>query len=319
MSSSTTKASATSDDFSEADYLALNPDVADAVARGEFASGWHHFRQWGKAEGRVIRRTSLDRLMGDAPIISLDYPRHQNALNIFGDTWVAAMPDGSGLTAGTLPHFDGARVRWAADVIGDLAGKSILELGPFEGYDAYTFEQLGAATVLSIDNNTTNFLKCLVVKNIFGLRTTFLLGDFVQFMEVNNSRYDVCWMSGVLYHMNDPIRLLRAASQISDILFIWTHFYDDWVIDADSEKKAPFRPELDRAEEFAGRRIMLHYRSYGGRKRNDFSGGSDEYSFWFTKDDITHVLNSLGYNRIVVGHDEPNHIHGPSCSMVAFR
>ena len=306
-------------DFSEADYLAMNPDVADAVARGELESGRQHFERFGKAEGRTSRATSVQKLMGGTPIFSTDYPKHQNALNIFGKTWVTAMPESSGLAAGNLAHMAGARVRWAANFIGGLAGKEILELGPFEGYDAYTFEQLGAAVVVSIENNVTNFLKCLVIKNIFGLRTTFLLGDFIQFLESGKSRFDVCWMSGVLYHMTDPIRLMRAASRVSDILFIWTHYYDGLVINADTEKKAPFRPNFNNTVEFADRRIVLHYRSYGGRKGNDFSGGHDEHSFWLVKDDIMHVLNSLGYNRIVVGHDEPGHVHGPSCSIVAFR
>jgi hypothetical protein len=306
-------------DFSEADYLALNPDVAYAVARGEFESGRQHFEQHGKAEGRALCATSMQKLMGDTPIFSADYPQHQNALNIFGKTWVAAMPVGSGLAAGSLAHMAGGRVLWAANVIGGLAGKVILELGPFEGYDAYTFEQLGATAVVSIENNVTNFLKCLVIKNIFGLRTTFLLGDFVQFMESGKSRFDVCWISGVLYHMTDPIRLMRAASRVSDILFIWTHYYDHLVINADQEKKAPFRPELNKTVDFADRRIVLQYRSYGGRKGSNFSGGPDEHSFWLVKDDIMHILNSLGYNQVVVGHDELGHVHGPSCSIVALR
>jgi hypothetical protein len=306
-------------DFSEVDYLALNPDVAHAVTRGEFESGRQHFERFGKVEGRAICATSIQKVIGDTPIFSADYPHHQNALNIFGKTWVAAMPEGSGLAAGSLAHMAGGRVRWAANVIGSLAGKVILELGPFEGYDAYTFEQLGATAVVSIENNVTNFLKCLVIKNIFDLRTTFLLGDFVQFLESGKSRFDICWMSGVLYHMTAPIRLMRAASLVSDTLFIWTHYYDHLVINADQEKKAPFRPELNKTEEFADHQVILHYRSYGGRKGSDFSGGGDEYSFWLGKDDIVHVLNSLGYQRIVIGHDEPGHVHGPSCSIVAFR
>jgi SAM-dependent methyltransferase len=313
------KSAAEPDDFSEADYLAMNPDVARAVARGEFESGRQHFERFGKTEGRPSRATSMQKLMGETPIFSADYPHHQNALNIFGKTWVAAMPESSGLAAGYLAHMGGARVQWAANVIGGLAGKEILELGPFEGYDAYTFERLGATAVVSIENNMTNFLKCLVIKNIFGLRTTFLLGDFIKFLESGKSRFDVCWMSGVLYHMTDPIRLMRAASRVSDILFIWTHYYDDLVINADQEKKAPFRPNLNKTEKLEDRRIVLHYRSYGGRKGSNFSGGPDEHSFWLVKDDIMHVLNSLGYHRIVVGHDEPGHVHGPSCSIVALR
>jgi SAM-dependent methyltransferase len=46
------EASISTVDFSESDYLALNPDVARAVARGEFACGWDHFVMFGRAEGR---------------------------------------------------------------------------------------------------------------------------------------------------------------------------------------------------------------------------------------------------------------------------
>jgi hypothetical protein len=306
-------------DFSEAAYLALNPDVASAVAGGLIASGWQHYERWGRAEGRATRRTPLAQLMGDAPTFCLEYPGHQNSLDIFGDTWTTAMPEGSGLAAGELPHFVNARVQWGADVIGGLAGKSILELGPFEAYDTYTFERLGAAAVVSIESNTTNFLKCLVIKNIFGLRTAFLLGDFVRFLEKCPTRYDVCWMSGVLYHMVDPIQFLTAAARVADALFIWTHCYDDAIINADAQKRAPFRPDLNKAATLAQRDMVLHYRSYGGVKGNNFSGGSEEHSFWLTRDDILHILKVLGYERTVIGHDEPDHVHGPSCSIVAFR
>jgi hypothetical protein len=98
-------------------------------------------------------------------------------------------------------------------------------------------------------------------------------------------------MSGVLSHTSDPPRLLRAASTVSDVLYIWTHHYDGPIIEADPSKKAPFRPSLNKTEEFAGRQLELHYR----------------------------CLDPLGYRRIVIGHDEPGHIHGPSCSLVALR
>lgn len=39
--------------FSEAQYLAANPDVAAAVADGRFASGWAHYQAYGYAEVRM--------------------------------------------------------------------------------------------------------------------------------------------------------------------------------------------------------------------------------------------------------------------------
>lgn len=40
------------DGFSEPDYLGANPDVREAVTRGEFKSGWHHFITFGFRERR---------------------------------------------------------------------------------------------------------------------------------------------------------------------------------------------------------------------------------------------------------------------------
>ena len=40
--------------FSEADYLALYPDVAAAVADGKYTTGWEHYELHGRREGRQI-------------------------------------------------------------------------------------------------------------------------------------------------------------------------------------------------------------------------------------------------------------------------
>ena len=46
------------------DYYGLNPDVADAVARGEFASGWEHWLSSGHAENRNVNRVPADSASG---------------------------------------------------------------------------------------------------------------------------------------------------------------------------------------------------------------------------------------------------------------
>jgi SAM-dependent methyltransferase len=50
-------------DFNEFAYLRTHRDVKDAVARGEFASGWEHFEKFGRSEGRIANRfLTVDRL-----------------------------------------------------------------------------------------------------------------------------------------------------------------------------------------------------------------------------------------------------------------
>ena len=57
---------ATDSNFDEVAYLAANPDVREAVERGGFASGRHHFESYGRAEHRKMASlASLDALRRD--------------------------------------------------------------------------------------------------------------------------------------------------------------------------------------------------------------------------------------------------------------
>lgn len=41
--------------FSEREYLRCNPDVRQAVRRGQFQSGWAHYQIYGQHEDRSLR------------------------------------------------------------------------------------------------------------------------------------------------------------------------------------------------------------------------------------------------------------------------
>ncbi|HYH18754.1 MAG TPA: class I SAM-dependent methyltransferase [Azospirillum sp.] len=249
----------------------------------------------------------------------LKFPSHQTALELFSAGWQSAFPAGSGLIAGAVDHFNDGRVPWGANVLGGLAGKSILELGPYEAYNTLQFEKCGASSVVSIEANTTNFFKCLCVKNIFNLKATFLVGDFTTYMESSKGRFDVCWASGVLYHMEDPLRLLRAMTAVSDTLFIWTQYYDDVHISGSPNEEMFFPDRNKVVKGLGGEDIVLHYRSYVVSRTGYFSGGAEEYSYWMKKDDIIRYISDLGYVKITMGIDAPQYANGPACFFIAQR
>jgi hypothetical protein len=67
-------------------------------------------------------------------------------------------------------------------------------------------QRMNAKKIVSIEANTRAFLKCLCIKEIFNLDCVkFKLGDFIQFLEKTNSKFDLVFASGVLYHMLEPI------------------------------------------------------------------------------------------------------------------
>ena len=87
--------------------------------------------------------------------------RRKTALHIFKGSWKWALAPERGLTTGAKVGFhNDSRVHSVASLLPHrFEGMSILELGPFEGYDSQLFEQLGAAKVVAIEGNNINFLK----------------------------------------------------------------------------------------------------------------------------------------------------------------
>ncbi len=58
--------------FNEQGYLLANPDIADAVARGELASGWDHYQRFGQREGRVTGTPHFRAGLADADALVFD-------------------------------------------------------------------------------------------------------------------------------------------------------------------------------------------------------------------------------------------------------
>ena len=257
--------------------------------------------------------TSITDLLG----FELRPPDHQNSLDIFGPSWVSRFPATSGLRGGEAPHFDDVRVVWAASALGGLQGKTILELGPLEGYNTYQFQSAGAGSVLSIEASRANFLKCLVVKNIFGLNASFLHGDFQSYLESTRASFDICWASGVLYHLAEPVALLVGIRRVATSTFIWTQYFDEDVLRRSGNYDRFFDASRDRTIPFGGRTVCLHYRRYDEQAGLQFSGGQESYSYWMSKEDIMFVLASLGFDEIIMGVDNPEHPPGPAMFFIA--
>ena len=223
---------------------------------------------------------------------------------------------------GSTPLFADHRIVWLLRQLGDIRGWRVLELGPLEAGHTHMLEHAGA-DVLAIESNHDAFLRCLIVKNLFNLSARIWLGDFTKSFG-DDVRYDLAVASGVLYHMTKPVELLRRLSDVSDRLFIWTHYFD-----ADSTRWNPtlqqsmdkkWRSDLIKTEVFEDMTVRLVPHIYG--KSLDwpgFCGGAERYSYWLFRDDLTAILSRLGYTRVQTGFDVPDHPNGPSLGILATR
>jgi hypothetical protein len=231
-------------------------------------------------------------------------PSVQNAVDLFKGSWSSELPL-EGVNAGPIPLFRDDRVTWALTLLGDLTGRTVLELGPLEAGHTYQLVNAGAS-VVAIESQSTAYLKCLVVKELLKLdRARFRLGDFMEHLRVSDEHYDVCFASGVLYHMRNPVETIALTARAASRLVLWTHYYDADVVSA-SELLAP-RFSTHEAHSYEGLTHTLHRFNYEGAL--ELAGFCDLFA----------ALEHFGWVVDEVAFDEPDHVHGPALALVATR
>jgi hypothetical protein len=248
-------------------------------------------------------------------------PSSQTALDIFSGSWWTAMPSSSGLVAGLNPGFEDCRIPWVNSIV-PLAGTRIVELGPFEAYSTWQLAQHAPSELISVEANRFNFLKCLIIKEIFNIKANFVHGDVCKFLLNIDEKYDFVWASGILYHQVDPLQLLQLASQRSDRIFIWTHYFDEQCISSATQGHL-FNEELNSISTLDGKDFTYHFRSYGMKDFDsmpkEWSSGTGLYANWLTREDLIKALNKLGYKNIKLQVDGVRLDDLPVISLLASR
>lgn len=246
-------------------------------------------------------------------------PSAQNAFNILPG-WNHALPPELGVTGGKGAFYADTRITWLTEQMGPIEGMRILELGPLEASHTYMLEQQKPASLCAIEANKLAYLRCLVVKEVLNLKTArFLLGDFCEWLEKSEERYDLIVASGVLYHMQDPLRLIELIAARTDAFYLWTHYMSEQAMPKGDPRREAFVGEVE-VREHRGCAVHLYKRSYlGAWKNKSFCGGAHDLHRWIERDDLLALIKALGFIDIRIAHNDPGHLYGPSFSVFARR
>lgn len=217
--------------------------------------------------------------------------------------------------AGADAPFSDPRLHWAIAQFGGVEGRRVLEIGPMEASHTVMLERAGAV-VHAVEANKLAFLKCLIAKEILGLKASFSLAEANEWLRASAADYDLVVACGVLYHMRDPVTLLELLAGKADALYLWTHVVGHEELDWASVGYKPYYS----VEQRLGLTIRLFARSYCNAPADPaFCGGVYEHPRWMLKDDILQVLAALGFDEINVAHEEPRHPNGSAMSVFARK
>lgn len=245
-------------------------------------------------------------------------PTYQTAIDAVPG-WNHAFPPETGVKAGHAHLYDDPRINWCIEQSGSILGKNVLELGPLEAMHTYMLALAGAHHIDAVEANTLAYIRCLISREILKIENaSFLLGNFIKWMEQPDVHYDLVVASGVLYHSSDPLRLLELISKITDSFYIWTHYFDDVLNSPKDLRGVPFSGLVEQRT-FHGEMFEIHERSYYKAWRDPkFCGGFQDRHFWMKKEDILRFIHLAGFDT-ATAHDTPEHINGPSISIFAKR
>jgi hypothetical protein len=123
--------------------------------------------------------------------------------------------------------------------------------------------------------------------------------------------------SGVLYHQAEPLQLLRALAERANMVFLWSHYYQEG-LDCERIKSREFtRVPGVCLQGFQCDLFRLQYGSYlrDGRYR----GVVDSYAHWMKRDDVLAALRHFGLTEIDIPFEDTLHPFGAHFTVLARR
>lgn len=117
------------------------------------------------------------------------------------------------------------QMRTAQQIPLDLSGKSVLDIGPADGFYSFLCESRGAKRVLAMDIMEWDGFK--MAKKILhsNVEHRIMIADDVDKL---NENFDIVLFFGVYYHLANPVLTLQKIfHKVNDTLFLAGHIVDN--------------------------------------------------------------------------------------------
>ena len=204
------------------------------------------------------------------------------------DSWISRFEIDGESVGGEVELSADERIEWLLGAIGGVEGKRILELGPLEGAHTKMLCEAGAASVVAVEGSRASWLRCLVVKEVFGLdRARFVYGDFNHYVDqFEGPPFDAVLACGVLYHQLDPATLIAGLSRLTDTVMVWTSLAGDGFPKPGTDVEV--NGYRGRKMDYQKDRNLLH----------NYCGGVDQEAVWLYHDELMRCFADYGLSLV---------------------
>ena len=109
----------------------------------------------------------------------------------------------------------------------DLRGKTVLDIGTYDGFFSFEAERRGARAVLAVDRHPADHCGFALAHEILGSRVEYREASVYDLTPEAFGSFDVVIFPGVFYHLRHPLLALdRIHSVCREYMFLETHVLD---------------------------------------------------------------------------------------------
>ena len=113
----------------------------------------------------------------------------------------------------------------------DLSGKTVLDIGSYDGFFAFEAEKRGAKYVLAIDRHPADHCGFALARELLNSKVEYMISSVYDLSPETHGMFDVVFFFGVLYHLKHPLLAIEKIHSVCrEYLLLETHVLDNHFI-----------------------------------------------------------------------------------------
>ena len=207
-----------------------------------------------------------------------------------------------------IPYYLGQSYFGPIDKLNEvfpLAGKTVIEFGPFDGCQTAGLVNSGVKSLTCIEARAENAIKTMVARYVFGWNNVELvMDDFHNADQLKYGMYDLAFAHGVYYHSIAPFLFLENLMSLSNTIFLGGFCATENLPEGNYETL-----------EYGGQTYRVKMYQEG----QNFTAGVNTKGYFFHKEDLMRFFQERNYELVIISDEDSNVTAGNFLRFLACK